>query len=772
LRSLFTLDAIARRSAEHPWLTVAGWAVLLVLAVLAIMFLLGDALTTEQALTGDPESSQADVLIEQMRGPDRITEIVIVRSPTLTVDDPAFRGRVQSLYSEMLGLGENVVEQGFSYLIFPEPSLISADRQATIMPFVMAGSFDDADRNIDQVLAVVEEADGQDGFEVLVTGGASIGHDFQEIAERDLRTGETFGAGVALIILVVVFGALVAALIPLGLALVAITAAVALSALVGQVFELTFFVTNMITMMGLAVGIDYSLFIVSRYREERAAGRDKLAAVGRTGATATRAVLFSGMTVILALLGLLLVPTNIFRSLAIGAILVVAAAVLAAMTLLPAILGLLGDRVNSWRVPYLSRRALMAGGQPGGFWDRLSLAVMARPILSVALATGLLILPATAFFSITTGAVGVSSLPDSAESRRGFDILDEDFSFGLLTPVEIVVQGDYRSPAVQDGVRRLEERLAGDPAFVAPLRRETSPDQMLAVLSASLTLDPNGDEAYESIKRLRAEVIPESFAGSGARVLVTGLTAQNVDFFDLIGRYTPLVFAFVLSLSFLLLMLVFRSLVVPVKAILMNLLSVGAAYGLIVLAFQKGWGSRIFGFQQIDIVEAWIPLFLFSILFGLSMDYHVFLLSRIRERFDQTHDNTESVAFGVRTTGGIITGAAIIMVAVFSGFAAGDLVMFQQLGFGLAVAVFIDATIVRSVLVPAAMRLLGDANWWLPRRLSWLPDLRVEPVPPPGLGEAQAPPLADPACGPPTLTGACDDRPPCAPAGEAAAETE
>ena len=321
----------------------------------------------------------------------------------------------------------------------------------------------------------------------------------------------------------------------------------------------------------------------------------------------------------------------------------------------------------------------------------------------------------------------MTSLPEGSEARRGFVQLQRDFSTALLSPVQVVVTGDLNSPAVKQAAQGLEQAVGNDPAFAGFLPPQTNAAGDLLLLAASLKDDPNSPTAFDAVRRLRAELIPRAFSNTGATVLVTGATAQNVDFFSIIDRYTPWVFALVLGLSFVLLTVLFRSLVVPLKAILMNLLSVGAAYGLIVLAFQRGWGETVFGFQRLPFVDAWIPLFLFSVLFGLSMDYHVFLLSRIRERYDQSHDNTESVAYGLRTTAGIITGAAIIMVAVFSGFAAGRLVIFQQLGFGLAVAVLLDATVVRTVLVPSTMKLLGNANWYLPRRLRWLPDVRVEP---------------------------------------------
>jgi RND superfamily putative drug exporter len=358
---------------------------------------------------------------------------------------------------------------------------------------------------------------------------------------------------------------------------------------------------------------------------------------------------------------------------------------------------------------------------------------MKRPVFSLLAAVAVLALAASLYFSISLGSAGVATLPPASESRQGFELLMKDFSAGEeLAPVQIVINAETGSPAVTEGVKRLEAILAG----------EVSPAGDLTVLSFGIAADASSKAAQQAVRQLRSQYIPEAFPGAGVSgaggsvatpgvtakdVLVTGQTAGTIDYLDTINAATPWVFLFILGLSFVLLALVFRSLVVPLKAILMNLLSVGAAYGLMVAVFQKGWGAGLLGLQRVDFIEAWVPLFLFAVLFGTSMDYHVFLLSRIREHFDGTGDNRESVAFGLRRTGGIITGAALIMVAVFGGFAAGQLVMFQQLGFGLAVAVLLDATVVRSVLVPAAMRLLGSANWWFPHKLRWLPDMRVEP---------------------------------------------
>ena len=723
-------EALARAASRHPWRTLALWAVLIVAAVAASSAFLDDALTTQAGFTSRPDSVRAQDLVEQrLRGPERDTELVVVRSASRPVDDPAFRARVQELQGGIAGLGTGVVQRVGSVYQLEDPSLVSRDRHATLLPVVMAGSVEQAADHIATLRGVVDRADGGDGFEVLLAGQGALNEDFNTIAEEDLRQGETIGVVVALVVLVAVFGAIVAALLPIGLAVLAIAAAIGLVALLGLVFDFSFFVTNMITMMGLAVTIDYSLFIVSRYREERRAGHAKLDAIELAGATASRAVLFSGITVVLALVGMLLLPTTIFRSLASGAILVVITAVAASLTLLPALLGLLGDRVNALRV---RRRSTLERERRGGIWVAISRGAMRRPVLSLLAAVAFLVVASTSVFDLRTGFAGVSTLPDDFASKRAFTVLATEFSGGLTTPVEVVVDGDADDQAVRQGVERLRALLAADRGF-GPSTVEVNDARDLSVVSASVTGDPSGAAAVDAVTRIREDYVPEAFpAATPADVLVGGETAFNKDFFDLTGTYTPIVFGFVLLLSLLLLTVVFRSIVVPVKSILLNLLSVGAAYGILVAVFQKGGpaiGRRLadlLGFQQVDAIEAWLPLFLFSVLFGLSMDYHVFLLSRIREHYDRTGNNTESVAEGVRTSAGIITGAALIMVAVFGGFAAGRLVSFQQMGFGLAVAVLIDATIIRSVLVPAAMKLLGDWNWYLPSWLGWLPKLTVE----------------------------------------------
>jgi putative drug exporter of the RND superfamily len=721
-------ESIARASSRHPWSTVGLWIVAIAVAGLLASNLLADALTTDVNFTDRPESVQAQSLLEEVRGEEQFSEFVIVQSESVTATDPAFQAFVGELVTAVRGLGADKVSAVGSYLEMSGP--VSADGRTALIVVTLAHT--DPDRAKDDAADLESLVHGTTppvGFETLLAGRMSLENVYQELAEDTLAKGEAFGIVIALIVLTVVIGTVVAAVLPILLAIAAIGVAMGLTAAVGVVFDMSFMVTNFITMMGLAVGIDYSLFIVARYREERVRGAEKLEAIGRAGATANRAVFFSGLTVVLALLGLFWMPNTIFRSLSTGAVLVVSMAMAASMTLLPAVLALLGDKVNRLRVR--RQHSLDNVDKVGGFWDRISNAVMRRPVLWLVGGAGLLLLIASAFFGIKTGFAGVSTLPDTVEAKQAFLVLEEEFSAGLGEPVYIVVDGTV-TPEIEAGMTDLVATLAADSAFGPPMGGLQEVGGIV-FLSVPLQGDPSSRVSTDAVTRLRAEYVPASFPGIDTPILVGGMTAFVVDFFEDVDTYTPIVFVFVLGLSFLLLTVVFRSVVLPIKAILLNLLSVGAAYGMVVLFFQPsaspGWIQSIaewLGFIQSESIEIWLPLFLFAILFGLSMDYHVFLLTRIREYYDRSGDNREAVAHGLRTTGAIITGAALIMVAVFGGFAAGDLVMMQQMGFGLAVAVLLDATIIRSILVPASMRLLGEWNWYLPKWLQWLPELDIE----------------------------------------------
>jgi len=763
-------ESLARASSHHPGRTVLVWFLILVAGIASLATLLGPALTTDFDFTNVPEAKRAQQLLEERKlTKDIVTEtFVVAGSSAGAVQDPAFVQHVNDLLTGLKGLGPDVVQAVPA--AYPLPAEAAADPQvAALGPFpsedgkavlftmVYTGDIDAATKNHPQV-DEVRAAASADGIQAYMLGQVSSSEDFKKISEEDLRFGEGIGILAAIIVLIVVFGSVVAGVTPIVMGIFSIAVTLGVVGFIGLLWDFSFFTPNLISMLGLAVGIDYSLFIVSRYREERHRGREKLDAIAASGATANRAVFFSGMTVVIALAGMLLVPTTIFRSLAGGAIIVVLVSVAASMTLLPAILSLLGDKINAGRI--FGRKRDAQPGRPGGFWDRVSRGVMARPVVWLVVGSSFLIILSLPYWfqahpedngrGIKTGLSGISTLPDATQSKQAFDILVQEFpKAGSQAKAQIVIEADgvgtagaqpgapgQLAPEYADAVQNLETAIAQDPNLGTPAAPLVSQDGSVALIEiplAGAATDAQGEAAVQVISDLRSDYVPAAFGTTGAReVLVGGDTAFVKDFFDVSQRYTPLIILVVLTLSFILLTIVFRSLVVPAKAIVMNLLSVGAAYGLIVLVFQKGgpaigeWIANLFGFQQVDAIEAWLPLFLFSILFGLSMDYHVFLLSRIREEYDKTHDNAEAVAYGLRTTGGIITGAAIIMVAVFAGFAAGRLTSLEQMGFGLAVAVLMDATIVRSVLVPSGMRLLGDRNWYLPKWLEWLPKVDVE----------------------------------------------
>lgn len=731
---------LAGSAAAHPWRYITVWLLILVMAGFFAAHI-GDALSDQGGLAVPTESSRADDLIAAHldTGSEPAREFVIVESETVTADAAPFVSVVEKLARDLRASAS--VASVVSYLD-GIPGMTSEDGSTALVIVALSGDPVDAMLNAEGVISAVEAADAEEGFRVTTFGEGSVNVEFEGISEETLVKGETYGLSIALVILVLVFGALVAAGIPLLLAVVSIVLAVGLTAVIGQAFALSFFVINMITMIGLAVGIDYTLFIVQRFREERFKGHPVCDAVARAGDSATRAVFFSGLTVVIALAALLYMPETVMRSMGVGAILAVVAALLAALTLLPAVLGLLGDKVNRLRVPFASRSHYREGG--GRFWHGVTRVVTARPLVSVVFAGGLLLALATQYLNIAIGSNLIGSLPEDSNSLHAFEVVTEEFDAGAFTTPIVVSATDVGLLPIRDGIDEVVDYLAANPGF-GETTVEVSQDGRLAVIEAVTKLDPASAAATAELETLRRSVIPAAFSDTQAEVLVTGVTAQDADYVEVLNDRTPIIFAFVLGLSFLLLMVVFRSIVVPLKAIILNLLSVGAAYGLLVLVFQQGIGADLLGFRTSDVIEAWVPLFLFAVLFGLSMDYHIFLLTRIKERYDVTGDNTASVAFGLGSTGSIITGAALIMVAVFGGFAAGDLVMFQQMGFGLGIAVILDATIVRTVLVPATMALLGERNWYLPRWLQWLPKINIEGRPDEVVGVEREPVLSLPA---------------------------
>ncbi len=749
-------ERLARACARRPWWTVGGWLVVLVAA--GVLFgLFSHTLKVADDFMNDPESKQATTLLSQrLPGSDLDNEVVIVRSPALKVGDPAFQAAVASLAQRIRSLGAANVAKVTAVSDFAgagagsgasapgtggpttalagaaaaaakqaAAALVSTDGHTTIIPVTLNGTTGNVDDQTQALWNVVRAADGKDGFTVLMTGSGSWSREAHALASSDLKRGEIVGVPIALVILIFVFGSVVAALVPLGLGVVAIVVGAALTAVLGTQFEMSVFALNVVSMLGLALGIDYSLFIVSRFREERAAGRPIDDAIGRAAATASRAVLFSGGTVVLALGGMLLVPFSVFTSIASGAILVVIAAVAAALTLLPAVLKLLGDRVNALVLPGRHVGAKAGQRRRNGFWAKTADVIMRRPVFTLVVGAGVLLLLAAPGLSLQRGESGVTGLPQRLSTRQGYEILRRDFSAGLTSPILVAVDGDVSDTSVQQAIAKLKTEVTASGKY-AVAGYETGPRGDLALLKLAVNSGGTDTRAADAVRALRDTYIPRAFPeGVQARVVVGGGPARFADMLDLIDRYQPIVIGVVLALSFVLILVAFRSVVIALKAVLMNLLSVLAAYGVLTLVFQHGVGRGLLGFTKVSAIEAWVPLLLFCFLFGLSMDYEVFLLSRIKERYDETGETRDAVRFGLSSTAGIITGAALIMVAVFAGLASGDMVHFQEIGLGLAVAVIMDATIVRVVVVPSTMALLGRWNWYLPRWLEWLPKVQL-----------------------------------------------
>jgi putative drug exporter of the RND superfamily len=690
MRNPLSIRSLVLASAAHPRRTIAVWAGAAVLAIVAVVALLGGSLSTDNHPTDNRQSQRAAAAIDRYFPTVSSTaDVIVIRSDRYAVDTPQYRAFVAKLARQVHG------EQ--------ERSRVSADEHALLLPV----SIEDSDAT-DGVISAVKRADASRAFTAVITGDQTRQHDFNQLSQDDLRSGELeFGLPAALIVLVLVFGAVVAGLVPLVMAMLSIVIGLGIVAVLAQTVSLSVFVVNMLTGMGLALGIDYALFVVSRYREERGRGLEKPDAIAASSGTANRAVVFSGTAFVVAMLGMLIVPNSIMRSLAIGAIVVGVISVIAATTLLPALLSLLGDGVDRLRVPFAGRR----DNPEGRFWGAIVRAVLRRPALSLSVSVVVLLAAAAPVFGMNVGTTGVSVLPGRFEARQGYAALQRNFPGATASPVEIVSRDGASA------ILPLRNELAADPRF-GPGRILTARGGA-ALLVAPVAGDPSGKPAIAAVRDLRSRT-----AGTG--VLVGGVTSENVDYIDSAIGPAPYVIALVLALTLILLTTVFRSLTLAALTVVLNLLSVGAAYGLIVLVFQHGVGAGLFGFTQSGTIEAWVPLFLFSVLFGLSMDYQVFLLSRIKERHDEVGDTTEAVTFGVASTARIITGAALIIVAVFTGFARGELIMFQQMGFGVAVALLLDATIVRSVLLPSAMKLLGERSWYFPSWLSWMPRLQIE----------------------------------------------
>ena len=731
---------LAHWSAVHSWIILLATVIVIVLAVFSIIAV---GTETRDDDSGVGESGKGSALLNERFAADpsatqpaRRTrrEGVIFSNPSLDANDPRFVETVESAMQSFRDLPQVIA--AVSYFDTQDASMFADDGNAVLASVTLQNPEDPAGRiDIEPFVDTVRQASNQAvGFEIGVVSFRILDDELDEILTEDFNRILIYSLIIGLVILVLAFRALVAAVIPLAMAIGSIFTAIGIAALVSQVYPLAELYAEMILLMGLAVGIDYSLFIVSRFRTERSAGRDKIEAITVAANTTGRAVFYAGITVILSLAGLMLTRDFTFISLAAGAIIVVFVAVIASLTLLPSLLSLLGDSVNRLRIPILGRES-----DQGGIWSTITGWVLARPVPLASLTVAGLVALTIPFFSMNLGFnAGADALPDALEGKRALELLEDHFSSSLIVPAKVIVDApDVNTPEIRAALAALIETVGNNDAFLGPFDTATDRAGTVTRINVPLAGNIDDDQSEDAVRLLREQIVPEAFAGLNVQFFVAGDTAEGIDFRDRMFSSAYYVFAFVLGLSFLLLLVMFRSIVIPIKALVLNLLSVGAVYGVLVMVFQWGWGISILGSEETGIIETWLPLFLFGILFGLSMDYHMLLLNRIKEEYDKHGQNELAVATGIRLTAGQITSAAAVMVGVFAAFATSRILGLQQFGLGLAVAVLIDATVIRVILLPASMKLLGRWNWYLPGWLEWLPqvtpvDKSPSPVPAPG----------------------------------------
>jgi RND superfamily putative drug exporter len=727
---------VAQWSARNRWPVVALWFVLTIGTFLASIAAGGtrsaDAVASNNNEDETYESAKAfDVF--NASGTETVSHIfvLLVGDPVRTVDDPAYGKELDDVLARMKDLTAAV--DGASGPVFtnivdprlapPEVALVSPDRTTVRISAEIPGEQPAVDQRLDAVRPFLDQLRGEHpGLRIHSLDGRLANQDIQELVNGGLDASLRLTIPLTFLILLIAFGAAVAAFVPLVLAVTSLLAAFGVLGLYSQVIDpVSPYASQLIVLIGLAVAVDYSLFMVTRYRTERRAGRVKLEAIRVASATAGRAVFFSGLAVMFSIGGLFLLNDNLFRSMAIGTISVVLIAVIGSLTFLPATLSILGDGVNRLRVP-LVRRDYPEGS---GVWAVIVRAVMRRPLVAFLAAGALLVAVALPATRLHMGQTDFDSFPDSIDAVAGVNLLNEKWPQGSTLALQVVVTRADRADT-QAAIKDLSDRILALDGISPPVETHESVDKTVALVSYVMAGGRNDQHNQEIVREVRHDIVPAAFAAlPDVDAYVTGRAAFTLDVVDFYARGIPLVMAFVLSLSFLLLLVAFRSIVIPIKAILLNLLSTGTAFGLLVLVFQDGRLSDVLGFKP-GPIEAFVPVFIFTILFGLSMDYHVFILTRIKEARDHGLSTNEAVARGIAITSGTVTSAAAIMVVVFSVFVTLELVVIKQLGFGLATAVLIDATIVRSVLLPATMRLLGDWNWWLPPFLRWLPEVTIE----------------------------------------------
>jgi uncharacterized membrane protein YdfJ with MMPL/SSD domain len=713
---------IGRWSAQNRKKAVLGWLAFVVIALLAGNLAGMRMLTGADSMTGEAATAQK-ILTEAGRGATA-SESVLVQSSAHTVGDPQFRSALSATADAVRG------QRWVSRVRSPnQPGgemLVSRDRHSALVQFEVEG---DAMQNTERVRPVLAQVarvqQAQPQFRIEEFGAASFAEAAVRSGDEDFHRAELVSIPVTIVILLLAFGALMAAVLPVILALSAVAAATGLALLTSNVFPISSSTFSVMLLIGLAVGVDYSLFYIRREREERAAGRTADAALEAAAATSGRSVLISGLTVMVAVGGMFFTGTGDFRGVAAGTILVVATSVIGSLTVLPALLAKVGDRIEKGRLPFRTRRGRAAGQDR--FWGTVLRPVLRHPLVAAVAATTVLLTLAVPALQMHTAVPGTDDYPKTMEILKTSVRIQAAFPGGPM-PAQVVVNADdVHSTQFASAVRDFRQQALATGMVSEPISVQLAGNHV-AIVSAPLAGKGHDSTSVRALNALRDQVVPRTLANAPGvqAVAVGGDTAMAKDYNDTLRSHAPIVLLFVLGLAFVLLLVTFRSVVIPLKAIVLNLLSVGAAYGVLVALFQWGWGEQLLGFHSTGAIAAWIPMFLFVVLFGLSMDYHVFVLSRIREAVDRGMSTDDAVEHGIRSTAGVVTSAAFVMVVVFMIFGSLTQLSMKEIGVGLAVAVALDATLIRTVLLPASMKLLGERNWWLPRRLNWLPEVAVE----------------------------------------------
>jgi uncharacterized membrane protein YdfJ with MMPL/SSD domain len=707
-----------RWSARHRKVAIFGW-----LAFVFVALAIGGSLGTKTLTPnegGPGESGRANAVLTDSYKQDKV-ERVLVQSRSGSTKDAEFQAGMRDVKHRLRATGSAVrIRTAYSH-----------DGRSALVALNVKGSagdtaFEKSD-SVDPILDATAAAQrAHPSLRIEQFGDYSSMKAFDKLFADDFSKAAKLSLPITLAIMIIAFGALVAAGIPVLLALTGVMATIGLVAIPSQFASVDQSINEVILLVGMAVGVDYTLFYLRREREERAAGKGPEAALEAAAATSGRAVLVSGLTVIAAMAGMYLTGDPTFSGFATGTIIVVAVAMLGSITVLPALLSKLGDNVMKGRVPILGRRRERAAGG-SRMWDAILNPVLRHPAIAATLSAGALIALAIPAFGLHTGTPGADNLPKDAPIVKTFNAIEKAFP-GNDLPAQVVVQaGDVNAPAVTKAIHKLERDAIASGHFNRPMKVDVAPSGKVALVTMPIAGNGTDARSNAALASLRNDLIPATIGTTdGAKAQVTGTTAQSEDFNNLMKSKAPLVFAFVLTMAFALLLVTFRSIVIPIKAIVLNLLSVGAAYGVLVLVFQNGVGQSLLGFDVTGTIASWLPMFLFVILFGLSMDYHVFILSRIREAHDGGMSTDDAIEHGIKSTAGVVTSAAIVMVAVFAVFGSLSILMLKQMGIGLAAAVLIDATVIRAVLLPASMKLLGEANWYLPKRLQWLPKVQLE----------------------------------------------